>query len=516
MLEVLLVDNENAILSGLTMAIDWAAQDCRICGTACNGADALEKIAAHQPDIVISDIRMPEMDGLTLARRIRSDYPDTQVILLTGFPDFEYAQQAIQYQVADFVLKPTSEEKLIEALKNARSRIDLSARAARADHAATDSLQLRRNLLLQNLLYGSAPSLLYTMTQLKELALNLDSYYIIRYSVQPEDDESNPLELLDQARALVLAEFPDHPTYPVAQSDRYAYIILCAPASFNPLPACLEAIRKADAGGVYTLTIGVSNHQSDPSAMQHAAREANNAQQFAEVDGQFAAFAFENLPTPDPAVFTRLDEVIALVRTALENNNRAGVQQYYAQLCAETRQEKLSLTSVRRMLSFLHTCGQEMLYVHCMDFLLSSSPDTLPADTSLDELEQSVYDSLMRVLDAVEAEGLDMDNLILSVKNYIDQHYQENLSLEFLADMVHLSSSYLSKLFKKETGQNLSSYIQHVRMEHAKSLLRTTNLKTYEIAEAVGISDPVYFSRIFKKATGYKPKDYRLEAERGS
>ena len=327
MLEVLLVDNENAILSGLTMAIDWAAQDCRICGTACNGADALEKIAAHQPDIVISDIRMPEMDGLTLARRIRSDYPDTQVILLTGFPDFEYAQQAIQYQVADFVLKPTSEEKLIEALKNARSRIDLSARAARADHAATDSLQLRRNLLLQNLLYGSAPSLLYTMTQLKELALNLDSYYIIRYSVQPEDDESNPLELLDQARALVLAEFPDHPTYPVAQSDRYAYIILCAPASFNPLPACLEAIRKADAGGVYTLTIGVSNHQSDPSAMQHAAREANNAQQFAEVDGQFAAFAFENLPTPDPAVFTRLDEVIALVRTALENNNRAGVQQ---------------------------------------------------------------------------------------------------------------------------------------------------------------------------------------------
>ena len=514
MLEVLLVDNESAILTGLTMAIDWAAQGCHICGTACNGADALEKMAAHQPDIVISDIRMPEMDGLTLASRIRADYPDTQVILLTGFPDFEYAQQAIQYQVADFVLKPTSEEKLIEALKNARSRIDLSTRAARADHAATDSLQLRRNLLLQNLLYGSAPSLLYTMTQLKELALNLDSYYILRYGVQPEDDESNPLELLEQARALLLAAFPDHPTYAVAQSDRYAYIILCAPASFNPLPACLEAIRQADTSGVYTMTIGISNHQADPSAMQHAAREADNAQQFAEADRQFAVFSFSDLPVPDRAVFERLDELVDRVRTALENNNRAGVAQYYPRLFEEIRREKLSMTAARRMCNFLNTCAQEMLIYTCTDVMLSSTPDPLPADTSLDDLERSLYAVLMRVLDAIDATGADMDSLVREVKNYIDQHYQENLTLEFLADHVHLSSSYLSKLFKKETGQNLSSYIGHVRMERAKTLLRTTNLKTYEIAEAVGISDPVYFSRIFKKATGYKPKDFRMEAEK--
>ncbi|MBR3866265.1 MAG: response regulator transcription factor [Butyricicoccus sp.] len=510
MFQVLLVDNESSILGGLQLAIDWAAQDCAICGTACNGLDALQKISVLHPDIVITDIRMPEMDGLTLAQRIREDYPNTQVILLTGFPDFEYAQRAIQYQVADFVLKPTTEDQLIHALQNARSRIDIHLRAARADHAATDSLQLRRNIMLQNLLYGTAPSLLYTMNHLHELPLDLSAYYVIRCGIQPEPGAENPLDLIEHACHLVQEQLSEYPSYPVAYSDRYAYLVLCAPASFQPLAACLNAIRQTDLNGSYTLTIGISQHQTDPAAMQHAAREADNAQQFAEVDGQFAAFLFENLPTPEKEVFTQLDEQIALVRTALENNNRSGVQQYYAALCAQTRKKKLSLTAVRRILSFLHTCGQELLYQHCVDVLLSSAPDTMPAETSLDELERSVYDSLMHVLDAIEATGADMDSLILGVKNYIDQHYQENLSLELLAEQAHLSSSYLSKLFKKEIGQNLSSYIHQVRIERAKTLLRTSNLKTYEIAEAVGISDPVYFSRLFKKATGCKPKDYRV------
>ena len=509
MFQVLLVDNESSILGGLQAAIDWAAQDCVICDTACNGVDALEKIAQHRPDIVISDIRMPEMDGLTLARRIREEYPDTQVILLTGFPDFEYAQRAIQYQVADFVLKPTTEEQLIQALQNAKSRIDINVRAARADHAATDSLQLRRNIMLQNLLYGTAPSLLYTLNQLQELSLDLSSYFVIRCGIQPEPGADDPLELIRQACCLVQEQLSAYPSHPVLFSDRYAYLVLCAPADFQPLPACLQAVQQADLCVSYTLTIGISQHQTDPAAMQHAAREADNAQQFAETDRQFTVFSFENLPVPDRAVFERLDKLVDLVRTALENNNRAGVAQYYSRLFEEIRREKLSMTAVRRTCNFLATCAQEMLIYSRTDVMLSNTPDQLPADTSLDDLERSLYSVLMRVLDAIDETGADMDNLIRGVKNYIDQHYQENLSLELLAEQAHLSSSYLSKLFKKEIGQNLSSYIHHVRIERAKTLLRTSNLKTYEIAEAVGISDPVYFSRLFKKATGCKPKDYR-------
>ncbi len=102
-----------------------------------------------------------------------------------------------------------------------------------------------------------------------------------------------------------------------------------------------------------------------------------------------------------------------------------------------------------------------------------------------------------------------IDSIIYKVKQYIDQNYSTNLSLDALATMVHLSPSYFSKLFKREMGENLSTYILNTRVERAKFLLRTTDKKAYEIAEAVGIYDPVYFSKIFKKSTGLKPKEYR-------
>ena len=133
---------------------------------------------------------------------------------------------------------------------------------------------------------------------------------------------------------------------------------------------------------------------------------------------------------------------------------------------------------------------------------------------AIDDIEQLLRGYLTAVLDRICMNATDLDDLVFRVKQYIDQNYAGELSLEGLADYVHLSASYLSKLFKREVGQNISGYIQQVRIERAKVLLRTTAMKTYEIAEAVGIPDPVYFSKLFKKATGQKPKDFRSEEEK--
>lgn len=119
MYSVMLVDNEPIIPKGLMKLIDWRSCDCQISAVARDGIDAVRQIREQAPDILITDIRMPEMDGLQLCAWVREHCPRTQIILLTGFPDFEYAQQAIQYQVAAFVLKPTTEDALTEALNKA-------------------------------------------------------------------------------------------------------------------------------------------------------------------------------------------------------------------------------------------------------------------------------------------------------------------------------------------------------------------------------------------------------------
>lgn len=126
-----------------------------------------------------------------------------------------------------------------------------------------------------------------------------------------------------------------------------------------------------------------------------------------------------------------------------------------------------------------------------------------------DEMESCIRKIAVRFPEKTSDESKDTAHLILMTKSFIEAHYQEPLSLEQLASHFYISPSYLSRVFKRETGENISTFIQTIRIEQAKTLLKTTSLKSYEIADRVGIQDPVYFSRIFKKITGCKPKDYR-------
>ena len=154
-------------------------------------------------------------------------------------------------------------------------------------------------------------------------------------------------------------------------------------------------------------------------------------------------------------------------------------------------------------------------------YLTTPKKGAPPHRTALFQTERSfLRDFTNRLLDRFptfpQSSAASADHIVSSVQTYISAHYGEQLSLDQLAQQFYLSSSYLSRLFKRETGTTLTTYLQNVRIEAAKNLLRTTALKSYEVAERVGINDPVYFSRIFKKITGLKPKDYRHSVQNES
>lgn len=519
MLNVLLVDNEAVICKGLTHCIDWAAYGCAVMATASDGLEALEKMRACPADIVVSDIRMPGMDGLSLAEELASIYPETRVIILTGFPDFEYAQRAIRYHVVDFVLKPTSAEKLQDAVRKAVGAIE-KERGHRAlvegmQSKDAENVRLRQEMLLSDLIFGAPPSLIYAMQQGRELSLNLTSFYLVCFAVYPEDEQGvqdyDYSRHIAEAQKLIAEAFSAHAVCFVSRGGRAGYAFVGTKGEATLAGCCYEVVRIAAALTDFTISFGISSHYNDPTRMRNAAAEADSAQQFAASNRDVGVMAFHDLPRLTTEDAQWVSRHLKLLSAAMENGSLSQTEELYAAFChflsgvsyTEARRVYMVIYNLCASLLYDYDLDADELHTHMLALERSLSEDTGEAVTAA--LGVFLHEAVASISRGTEG----MDSIILNVKAYIGQNFQHDLPLETLANVVHLSPSYLSKLFKKETGENISNYIQSVRIERAKLLLRTTDKKTYEVAEEVGIYDPVYFSRIFKKVTGVKPKDYK-------
>lgn len=509
MYNVMLVDKKPAVLGALARSIDWAAQDCRIAATAQDGREAVAQFAREAPDIVISGIRISEMDGLALARWIAGHHPSCKVILLTGFADVAPAPQPDSCRVVDFVRPPAQADKLIAALQTAKTRL---AEENPKRHTAETSLTRKRESFLHQMIFTPGQSLLYAMQRTRDLGLDLSGFYVLCLGVDGIHTAADRLIFFQDAQQLWRRALSAHAVYFVPRSEQFCYLVVCAGSPFNPTGACEQVVQAARQTG-FQVTVGVSVHHSGPFELADAAREAARAQQRAAHSPQQPILSFGQLPALSAHHAARITESLRLIQSALENRNRSAALLCLDRLFAYLRREAIPFSSVKRVAVILYECGQALLIRDNLESLLSGPPAAgtfaPPDGSTLDEIEAQAGAYLTSVLDCICGNATDLDDLVFRVKQYIDQNYAGELSLEGLASYVHLSASYLSKLFKRELGQNISGYIQHVRIERAKVLLRTTSMKTYEIAEAVGIPDPVYFSKIFKRSTGQKPKDFR-------
>ncbi|HJC20556.1 MAG TPA: helix-turn-helix domain-containing protein [Candidatus Butyricicoccus avicola] len=509
MYNVMLVDKEPAVLGALARSIDWAAQGCRIAATAQDGREAVAQFGREAPDIVISDIRIPEMDGLALARWIAGHHPSCKVILLSGLAETNPAPQAAAGQVVDFVRPPAQADKLIVALQAAKARLAEDGPKRRTGGA---EIARKRESFLHQMIFTPGQSLLYAMQLTQDLGLDLSGFYVLCLGVEDAHTAADRLIFSQDAQQLWRRVLDGHTVYFVPRTEPSCYLVLCAGAPFDPAGACEQVVQAARQAG-FQATVGVSAHHSGPFELADAAREAARAQQRAAHSPHMPVMTFGQLPSLSASHAARITEALHLIQSALENRNHSTALLCLDRLFAYLRREAIPFSCAERIAVILYECGQALLIRYSLESLLSgplpAGTAVPPAGGTLDEIEAQTAAYLAAVLDRICTNATGLDDLVFRVKQYIDQNYASALSLEGLASYVHLSSSYLSKLFKRELGQNISSYIQHVRIERAKVLLRTTSKKTYEIAEAVGIPDPVYFSKIFKRATGQKPKDFR-------
>ncbi|MBP3312985.1 MAG: response regulator transcription factor [Butyricicoccus sp.] len=526
MLNVMIVDNEAAIRKGLIHCIHWEDLGCQIAAQADDGVAALEQIVSAAPDIIISDIRMPGMDGLELAQAVSERYPHIKVIILTGYPDFVYAQRAIQYHVVDFVLKPTTVESLTHAIEKAKAAIaeDRSSQTLQRELATTSkhNLQLQRSMLLHDLIHRIDCSQLYVFNRLAQLDMDLSSYFVLKLHIDPLEGETlTETEFSDnltQSQEILTDCLSEYPVYYIARGTQDCYGVVCAAGEAPVTALCREAVNIVGSLPRFTLSIGISNCRDNPIVLADAADEAAQAVQFASFTPDQPVVHFAELGSFPQQLTDAIYDQLCTLKAAIDSRSSAEVSRTLDEIFAFVHEHKLPPDTVRNVCVYIHQFCMDLQFPQAAEHMIAdggmSSLKRILETASVAEMEECTRSFARQMLELVQDGGTNIEHLILSVKAYVDSHYGEALSLDQLAQQFYLSPSYLSRIFKRETGVNLSTYLQNVRIDAAKTLLRTSNLKSYEVAERVGINDPVYFSRIFKKITGFKPKDYRHSVQK--
>ncbi len=408
MYTILLVDDEPTARNGMRSCINWEAHDLTIVGEADNGAAALEKALELRPDIVLTDIRMPVMDGITLTDRLRTSLPSCKILVMSGYEEFSYAKKLMGMKVSEYLLKPVSEEELIEALDRLTGEIQEES-LQKSSLAATDTL-----------LYESLP-------QLKSRLL----LKMLKGSLPPNED------LLQQTDILSL---------PIQWARCRLMVMIIAIDSFS------FAAEKSDARDLELLQFAIAN----------IAEEIVNR----TASGFLCYSGFEN--------------VTGIIGVDKAHSCDIGA------LC----QNIAMLVKEHLNLKIFIGVGEAVASIVQLKEAFSSAQSVL--DDKMHKGKRSIVQMTLR---------------------YMEEHYNRNVSLAEAAQRVFVTPNYLSRVFKEEMNANFIDWLNLIRVNKAKELLVSTNLKTYEIAEQVGYKDYKYFSAMFKKIVGRTPKEYGYSSE---
>ena len=498
--KLLVVDDEVTMRKGISNYMNWASIDCQVVGSASDGMEAIEFLRREPVDIVITDIKMPAADGLEVARYVHENHPQTKVIILTGYADFEYAQTAIKYHVTSFILKPTNKKELFAAVQEAQKQLIISQQQ---ESIAKEGVFFLKDQLMQEL--TDHPCTGQLKEKLRSLELNMDSYYVAAF--KPVSDEPD----LSALKKIVIEEKKDSYCY------RYNNLIINVyfqkeastevPSSI--LKNCHEIAEIVSAFSASGILTGISAFHQSPETFQTAVSEAIQALTHNFYSEQnISVFRMGNHnDSPELSVENSLD--LYQIESSLNNWDFAETTSAASHMFAKFRSSFTNSQDAKNI------CSQ--IYYICCRVLVKKELDPVPLDY-LEKIRKSrdifaLENAITEILNYTKEKSISAHTvpnyIIENTIQYIAQNLAGNLSLDAIAQELHISASHLSRTFKKETSGSLTEYINKARINKAKELLQDTDLLTYEISEAVGYNDATYFSSIFRKYEGISPSEYK-------
>ena len=522
MYSVFIVDDEPIVLEGIRTTIDWDNSNFSFAGEASDGEIALSMIQEIKPDILITDIKMPFMDGLALSSAIKKIQPWIKIIILSGHDEFDYAKKAISIGIEDYLLKPFTSKEIILSLEKAAEQIDRERNQLSDINRMKEELKSTEKIVQRDFLSAVVHGeidVASAMQKCSEYKIDLLSRY---YKVLISKIESSTQNMQNQQMACSLVNSYS-PTWEQTNCffEHNNYLIcICKGSDQNKLEdntyhiaETIEHIVTQNEDCKVITTIGKTVEHL--SSLPESYEDAKQIIEMSSSEIKTRIISSDDIKTEgsDLLLLKENDPMVERLKYASKNDISIIINESMKLISSNPGQFQFVASYLLGDLIFAVSKLIENLGGNIQDVkpeILSRSyiDSAIQNRETFSEALKSILTFSLEFRDS-KITGKYQD-VILKAKKYIDEHYaDQNTTLTTVADVVCLSPNHFSTIFSQECNTTFIEYLTDIRIENAKRLLRDTDMKGYDIAYECGFSDPHYFSYIFKKNTGLSPREYK-------
>lgn len=536
---LVIVDDEPSVVNGLRTYVDWAAQGIQLIGTADDGDTGLTLIRELRPDIVLTDVQMPSMDGITMAAEVRALLPDAKIVFISGHNDAEYLKSALQMHAADYIFKPVSRKELYAVMEKVTAALDAERRerdrVKEMQVKLTQSMPLLREKFLLSVVSDNI-NMAQVQDKLQFLGLSLlsaDSYIIMVIVIddvpQVMDSRSErDKQLLSYTVLNIIQELTDKQMRGVTfEKEPGEYVGILLTRSFggqeadreikpelsadrspeNELLLLAESIRDNLRKWLkLSVTIGVGDGVGSLSEVPASYKQARAAADQKWYLGKNRILTMDNIESGENLRYRFEPEWSERVITALKSGDQNRLQGELRGIFGLLEQNRGQGSRYAQNVSLHLILQSSQVLIELNGMTAEWEQREMEAwklvmrQETIQDLLRYTESYLRHVCDFVEAKRSGKSSEVIErVRRLIGERYADNLTIADIAAGVYLSPTYVRLLYKQETGETVFEYLTKVRIEKAKTLLRDPQNKFYEVCYAVGYTDPSHFSKLFKK-----------------
>ena len=536
-IKVFLVEDEMVIRNGIVKSINWEKEGYRLVGEASDGELAYPMILKEKPDILLTDIKMPFLDGLELSRLVKQKLPDTKILIFSCYDEFDYAKEAIRIGVTEYLLKPVSSEQLLEVMRRISKQIEQDREEREIlrqyQEDMKENVERERQNFFSHVIRGEV-SIGEAVKNGKKYGMDLSAgfYSIILFKIFSTPEENIVSEHIWKICEKIETKVDEIPYAYYFQRGIDGWVFLLTAESKEQMEErqknlcdCLAEIMKNERKVEYFGGIGKPVERIRNLGQSFRDAERIFAERFTRQSNQFLS-GFEKMDVYKDDEFQIKDlgdvgKSREMIEKFLNNGTKEELEEFMDTYFIRMKEDKLQSTLMRQYIIMdiyiviMSFCEKIDAVNHDYQQETEKLKSTIQNMNSVSEIRSYITYMLNQAIELRDSISKKRyADIIKAAEKMISEHYMsEEISLNSVADSVGMSPSYFSSVFSKESGKTFVEFLTETRMEKAKELLMCSALKTSEIGYEVGYKDPHYFSYIFKKTQGCSPKDYRARGK---